>query len=495
MTSQFGVVGFVPVPAGGRKHVRRRSMLVGALAVATAVALLVPMTASASTPHFTYTLDTIGPQNGGGEPSVVFGQRTLYVSAPGAGMMFYRSADTGKTWVAGGLADTSSGDTSVNTDQSGAVYQSNLNAITGDTNTLQVDVYKSFDKGDTWPQKGTSTIEDNSSQQPFFVDRQWTDALIPAGGTTDTATVYVSYHDWAPSEVWVNKSTDGGKTFGTAVPVINDPVAVADSYCNTIPGGLKIVRSGPHAGRVYVAWLAGDPTNSLTGCNETQLQAFHDIWIAYSDDGGTTWTDKLVYDAGPLHDGSEIFADLTLDNQGNPYLGFTMNIEDEFDVYVEASFDGGQTWNAALGGAPYKMNTDTGTHYFPAIIAGKPGNVDMAWLGTTTIVPTTPYGKPEPNGDVDADWNLFAGTARGLNTATPKSFAQQLTTTPMHHGDICTLGIFCLAVDGNRDLLDFIDITTDSSGLFHVSYTDDYSAGALVAANQTGGPTIGAGGH
>jgi hypothetical protein len=293
----------------------------------------------------------------------------------------------------------------------------------------------------------------------------------------------------------VGKSTDGGKSFGTPVPVINDPVAVADSYCNTIPGGLKIVRGGPRAGRVYVAWLAGDPSNSLTGCNETQLQAFHDIWLAYSDDQGATWTDKLIYDAGPLHDGSEIFADLTLDNRGNPYVAFSMNIASEFDVYVEASFDGGQTWNAALSGAPYKMNVDTGTHYFPTIIAGKPGVAAVAWLGTDTVVPTTVYGKPEPGGDDNADWHLFAGAVRNLNTSAPQSFAQQLTTTPMHHGDICTLGIFCLAVQGNRNILDFIDIVTDSAGRFHVAYTDDYSAGNLMIANQTGGPTIGAGGH
>src|SRR3989442_67914 len=246
-------------------------------------------------------------------------------------MEFFRSADQGQTFVQGSSPASPSGDTSVNVDQSGAVYQPNLNGIDFGTNTLQVDIYKSFDKGAPWPQKGTSTIEENSTGQPFFVDRQWTDAQIPPGGTTDSALVYVSYHDWVPSQVWVSKSTDGGKTFGTPVAVINDPAAIADSYCNTIPGGLKIVRSGPHAGRVYVAWLGGDPSNILTGCNETQLQAFHDIWVAYSDDQGQTWTDQVVSDAGPLHDASEIFADLTLDNRGNPYIGFTTNLGDEFD--------------------------------------------------------------------------------------------------------------------------------------------------------------------
>ena len=49
----------------------------------------------------------------------------------------------------------------------------------------------------------------------------------------------------------------------------------------------------------------------------------------------------------------------------------------------------------------------------------------------------------------------------------------------------------------NRNLLDFIDVQVDSSGFFHVAYTDDnnYAGGALVMANQTGGTKVGPGGH
>ena len=69
---------------------------------------------------------------------------------------------------------------------------------------------------------------------------------------------------------------------------------------------------------------------------------------------------------------------------------------------------------------------------------------------------------------------------------------------PMHHGDICTLGIFCAVVPGtNRNLLDFIDVQVDPSGFFHVAYTDDRNDkdGALVMANQTSGRGVGPGGH
>src|SRR6266516_3157658 len=207
---------------------------------------------------------------------------TIFVSAPGDAMEFWRSADGGKTWTQGASPESPSGDTSVNVDQSGAVYESNLNVFTGNQNTLQVDLFKSFDRGTTWPQKGSSAIEDsNASGQPALVDRQWVDPWIPPGQTTNTATVCLTYHDFGPSQMWVSCSFDGGRTFGLRVDAITSPLAQADSYCNTIPGGLKIVQSGPHAGRIYIAWLAADPLNPVTGCNLTQLAAFHSIWSAY----------------------------------------------------------------------------------------------------------------------------------------------------------------------------------------------------------------------
>jgi BNR/Asp-box repeat len=477
-----------------------------ALVVLASVALVVfipASTAQGGTSKVKFSLNEIGPQNGGGEPSEAIAPGgNIYVSAPGDAMEFWRSSDHGKTWTQGSSPESPSGDTSVNVDASGAVYESNLNVITGDQNSLQVDLFKSFDQGRTWPQKGRSAIEDsNASGQPALVDRQWVDAWIPPGHTTSTATVCMTYHDFGPSQMWVSCSTDGGKTFGVPVDAITSPLAQADSYCNTIPGGLKIVPSGPHAGRIYIAWLAADPLNPTTGCNLTQLAAFHSIWSAYSDDGGQTWTDRLVYDAGPLHDGSEIFADLTLDNQGNPYVAFVMNLRTQYDIWVEASFDGGATWNGSSDGtgAPYLVDNDQGTHFFASIAAGNPGEVDVAYLDTPTLIGSTAYGKPnEPAGDANANWNLYVGQSTNLMSGSPTFTDTRLTPTAMHHGDICTLGLFCAAVPGtNRDLLDFIDVQVDGNGLFHVAYTDDnnYAAGALVMANQTGGVTVGPGGH
>src|SRR5439155_2837282 len=249
----------------------------------------------------------------GGEPSIASAKDgTLYVSYPASsvkasdpsGSVFYRSTNGGTSWKAGALASArgDSGDTTVNVDSTGAVYQSNLRYVHPDG--LQIDMYKSLDKGAHWFQKGVTgsadnPSSDNSTNSTFLVDRQWTDAYVPHGKTTKDARVYITYHDFVTSLIWVNVSKDGGRTFSEQTNVVNDPAALANSACNTVPGGLRVVQSGPHAGRVYVVWLSGDlAENAATGCNVTQLATFGQIWSAYSDDEGATWTDQLVYDSG-----------------------------------------------------------------------------------------------------------------------------------------------------------------------------------------------------
>jgi hypothetical protein len=60
--------------------------------------------------------EKIAEKDGGGEPSIAEGPgRTMYASFPSSkGMSFYRSFDNGKSFTAAGIADSNSGDTSVN---------------------------------------------------------------------------------------------------------------------------------------------------------------------------------------------------------------------------------------------------------------------------------------------------------------------------------------------------------------------------------------------
>ncbi len=62
---------------------------------------------------------------------------------------------------------------------------------------------------------------------------------------------------------------------------------------------------------------------------------------------------------------------------------------------------------------------------------------------------------------------------------------------PVHVGDICSLGIFCITPSSNRDLLDFISVAVDpTTGLMHVAYTNDDNTHDIDAANQVAGPSV-----
>src|SRR5205823_5239968 len=324
-----------------------------------------------------YSLANVGPY--GGEPSIVSDSAgQLFDTTPSGGTLTYTSTDRGKTWRPVTTADPNSGDDCLATDQSNAVYLCNLAGSEG-VAPLQADVWKSVDQGTTWTHGAGALPQCGTSCSPFGVDRDWvaTSILKPLADTS-TAEVVLMYHDFSgPSQIWVNSSTDGGATFGPPKEVLASPavtpgavagtlVAQGYTFCNTVPAGVQTVRPRlPHAGRIFVAWIAADLAQNATGCNVSMLQSFHTLWISYSDDNGLTWTAQQAFDAGIGHDASTPFVGFTTDNQGNPYFAFANNLNSnpatcsaesaagtvqsdtscEYDMYVVWSKNGGTTWD------------------------------------------------------------------------------------------------------------------------------------------------------
>ena len=514
----------------------------GAAAIEAATSPL----AAASAPK--YSLANVGRY--GGEPSIATNKHgELYDTTPSGGTLLYKSTNHGATWTKTTTADPSSGDDCVFTDQADSVYECNL-AGSQSKGPLQADIWKSTNDGKTW-KYGNNPINTGgknicgTSCNPFGVDRPWGAAYIPPGHTTNTAEVVLMYHDfYGPSRIWVNLSQNGGKTFGPPVDVLSHltskgtsqgVVALADSTCNTVPTGTAIERRGPHPGRIFVAWIASDPESPATGCNVTMVQSFHNLFVAYSDDHGATWTPQLAYDAGVGHDTSTPFASFTLDDLGNPYYAFTTparradpatcgfestagTVQSDracaYHMWVVWSSNNGSKWDGGGGAFPgtaakaYEVDRPgkPQTDVFPAIAADDPGQVDVAWLHTNEIEPTDPLGKFDPGGcggpgngnpsfyPPTCKWNLYAGQSLNLTAGPAKAVWRNtaVTTTPMHVGDICNLGIFCLDPNSNRNLLDFISETVDpNSGFAHIAYADDNKVKKLRAANQVSGSSLG----
>ncbi|HKC77995.1 MAG TPA: hypothetical protein VKB70_06385, partial [Gaiellaceae bacterium] len=186
-----------------RKHLRAPAIVLAVLALAV---IGLTQGASAGTSAPAYKLATVGPY--GGEPSIATNTKgELYDTTPSGGTLLYKSTNRGSTWTQATTADPSSGDDCVFTDQSNAVYECNL-AGSQSTAPLQADVWKSLDDGKTWIY-GTNAANIvlggnvcGTSCSPFGVDRQWGAAYIPPGGTTNTATVVLAYHDfYGPSQI------------------------------------------------------------------------------------------------------------------------------------------------------------------------------------------------------------------------------------------------------------------------------------------------------
>src|SRR5437870_10409927 len=409
---------------------RARRGLLAAAGIASVIAGAMGSSPGAVAASPGYNVVNVGAY--GGEPSIVsdsLGQ--LFDTTPSGGTITYTSTNHGATWRQVTTADPRSGDDCLATDQANAVYLCNLAGSEG-VAPLQADVWKSVDHGMTWTHGAGALPQCATSCSPFGVDRDWLAAsILPPARSTNQAEVVLMYHDfYGPNQIWVNISHDGGATFGAPQEVLAAPAVtpgavtgtlVAQGYtlCDTVPAGVGIVPPGkPHAGRIIVGWIAADLPQNATGCNVTMAEAFHTIWISYSDDGGLTWTPQQAFDAGIGHDTSTPFVAFTLDRPGNPYFGLDVNLEAnpvtcsaestagtvqsdsscEYDMYVVWSADGGATWDGGGGlisgsaATAYRVNpsSETGTHFFPAIAAGNPGQVGVAYLRSRAIVPTDP---------------------------------------------------------------------------------------------------------
>jgi hypothetical protein len=439
--------------------------------------LLVAQTALAAT-GFTSQVSP-SSQTAANEPSVAVdrGDGTVYVAWQTGGTHVARSDDGGRSFVQIPISDTTGDVGDVNarvggrtpctvtgtgcTAGSHRVYVSSISLVP----PLQTRLAYSDDRGAHW------TINHIAAVNPSFIDRPWL-AVYP-GQSAQQDKVYIVYHDFTASQIWVAASTDGGTTFGNSIDVLSfDPTAEANSFCNTVPSGIEV---DPETGEVYVEWITADPRQNAVGCDLTQNQDFHHVYVAHSAGAVgtgaaavTTWDVHSVFDGPVTSNTDELFATLAVDDSGSPathgnvYSVFPDDLNSVsgtpvFDVWLAASTDRAGSWTH-----PVKVNHDLGSHYFPWIAAGSSGRIDFIWLDTPSLDPTA---------DTDQWVVTFAQTTNATSTA-PKFFQTSASSGVMHVGGICTNGIFCSASNGNRDLADSISIVIDRGGSAALAWTD-----------------------
>jgi hypothetical protein len=451
---------------------RRRWWILTAVIVSAALSVQAAYAATG----FTTQVSPAGQTNAT-EPSIAVDRSdgTVWVAWQASGTHVARSDDGGRTFVqtpihsffgndVGDVDIRVGGPTPCALAGSGCtpgthrVYVSSLERL---PLPLQTHLAVSDDRGATWTENNLAAVN------PSFIDRPWL-AVYPSKVSAGGDQVYIAYHDFSVSQINVAASNNGGQTFGPSIDVLGtNGIAFANSFCNTVPSGIEV---DPGTGEVYVQWITADPVANVgQGCNITQIQNFHQVWVAHSPPADaamlTLWDAHMVFDGGANTNTDDIFASLTVDNAGNVYSVFPDNLRSSlnFDIWFSHSSNKAQTWSH-----PVPVNSDGGTNFFPWIAAGSAGRVDFIYLHTPDLAPSDAKLSP---------WSTkFAQTTDGTDPV-PKFAVTSASSGIMHVGGICTNGIFCSATMGNRDLADSISIAIDRGGSAALSWTDQ---GALL---------------
>ena len=462
----------------------RRSLVI----LSAAMALSLSLFAAAVLADISGFIERVSPdsETNATEPSVAVDRSdgTIYVAWQASGTHVARSDDGGRSFVQTPIADFFGRDmgdvhvrvggatpctTPTTTCLPGAhrVYVTSLERL---PLILQTHLARTDDRGAHW------TVNQIAATNPSLIDRPWL-AVYPSKISANEDQVYISYHDFSVSQINVAASNDGGATFGPSVDVLaQNGMAFANSFCNTVPSDIEV---DPETGDVYVQWITADPVANVgMGCNLTQIQNFHQVWVAHSKPAVgtglatvTSWVGDahLVFDGGANTNTDDIFATLAVDDSGqsgvagNIYSVFPDNLKGAsvFDIWFSHSSNKGGTWSP-----PVKVNSDKGTHFFPWIAAGSSGRVDFIWLNSPDYTPTDAELSP---------WYVtFAQTTNGADPA-PKFNQTSASSGVMHVGGICTNGIFCSITGGNRDLADSISIVIDRGGSAALVWTDQGS--------------------
>ncbi|GAG84608.1 unnamed protein product, partial [marine sediment metagenome] len=165
---------------------------------------------------------------------------------------------------------------------------------------------------------------------------------VPCVGSNSE--VYVAWVQGSPMAIRLDRSTDGGQSFGTDITIKN--VSFGYGYINgdirvySFPAMDVDITGGLYNGYIYVAYMDDSP-----GFTDT------DIYFTRSTDGGDSWSTRLRINDDPLNNGCDQFHPwLTVAPDGSIIVVFLDRRLDPgnllMDLYMTTSTDGGDTWSA-----------------------------------------------------------------------------------------------------------------------------------------------------
>lgn len=203
---------------------------------------------------------------------------------------------------------------------------------------------KSTDEGETW----SETVAINQYEGDCIDGDQTTEGAIPVAGLNGE--IYVA---WAyDNKLWFDVSKDGGETW------LSEDIVIAEQpggWAFEVPdigraNGMPVLgidrTDGPNRGTLYVNW-----TDQTHGPDDI------DVWFAKSTDNGKTWSKPKRVNDDPAGK-QQFFTWMSVDPiTGHIYTVFydRRNYDDSrTDVYLAYSTDGGETFtNQRISETPF----------------------------------------------------------------------------------------------------------------------------------------------
>jgi hypothetical protein len=334
-----------------------------------------------------------------------------------------------------------------------------FNAALGTTPTLaassllaaNVSTQRSNDRGETYMNNpaGNTTVPVD--------DRQWLEFL-------GDKTVYLAYRDFtglqATSKYYVNRSDDGGLTYGPAVVAAVGGNTTGNIDVDQRDGTVYFCHQGDGAGANQVRVAVGQPVSLAVAP------------LTYTVHVAATGQKSIA----------ALFPVCKVATDGTVYVAYSDGGD---NIFINHSLDQGKTW-----GTP-ALVSDLGhgsVSLMPWIETGNVhGSVAVVWYATTPA--DNELGLSGNNNY--SNWRVYY--AQVLNATESHPTVLQTTASDHYiHGSNISLAGFTTGASPNRNLADFFQVAVDPLGLAFVAFADDSKdfAGHTYVTHQIAGPSL-----
>ncbi len=263
-------------------------------------------------------------------------------------------------------------------------------------------------------------------------DRQWLEFFGPS-------TVYMFYRTAEPAISQIQRSIDGGLTYG--------PATTAGAVGQA--GGIAVDQND---GTVYISGSNGSVSVGIPPAAGL---------------APLTYTTYNVADSNSAH----LFFTVKVGPDGTVYVCYS----NDHDVFIKYSVNKGATWSPAIR---VSDGPETKTSIFPWMTTGPAGTIGVVWYGTDKSA----------SSDDASDWHVFY--ALGTNILTAPVFRQAIASDHVIHASNISESGLVVGSGPNRNLADYFQVAFDPTGAAVMAYADDHNdiSGHTYVTRQISGP-------